>query len=61
MHDGGVDNLCDALRPHAAAAGDPRSAVEPLSLVERRDLVAFLRSLSAKDPPFVDEAMYRCR
>lgn len=61
MHDGSVDNLCEALRPHAVATGDPHVAAEPLSLAERRDLLAFLRTLSAKDPPFADEAMARCR
>jgi cytochrome c peroxidase len=61
MHDGSVDNLCDAIRPHALAAPG-RAAAEPLSDADRRDLVAFLRSLGTRpDPPLVDKAVYRCR
>lgn len=60
MHDGSVANLCDALRPHAVAA-EGEGAAE-LSLAERRDLVAFLRSLSARpEAVLVDPAIYRCR
>jgi cytochrome c peroxidase len=60
MHDGSVDRLCDALQPHAADAG--RSAAPPLSLDERRDLVAFLRTLSADgDPPLVEPSVWACR
>jgi cytochrome c peroxidase len=45
-HDGSAPGLCDAVQPHAADAG----SVPPLlTASERRDLVAFLRTLSA-DP-----------
>jgi len=59
MHDGSVANLCDAIAPHASMqASDP---VE-LSLAQRRDVVAFLRSLSVEpQPPHVDAAVFRCR
>ena len=44
LHDGSAARLCDAVQPHAADAGaDP----PPLTLAERRDLVTFLRTLSA--------------
>jgi cytochrome c peroxidase len=60
MHDGSVGNLCEALRPHALP--DAGGAAPRLSLAERRDLVAFLRSLSVTaDSPLVDEAIFRCR
>jgi cytochrome c peroxidase len=60
MHDGSVANLCDALRPHATPAAG--GGAPDLSLDERRDLVAFLRSLSASpEAPLVDAAIYRCR
>ena len=43
-HDGSAARLCDAVQPHAADAG----SVPPLlTASERRDLVAFLRTLSA--------------
>jgi cytochrome c peroxidase len=45
MHDGSIANLCDALQPHAALEG--RGAAT-LTLAERRDLVAFLRTLDAQ-------------
>jgi len=61
MHDGSVDNLCDALQSHAGP-GSINQIAPPLSLAERRDLVAFLRSLSARrESPLVDEAVYRCQ
>ena len=44
LHDGSAARLCDAVQPHAADAG----SVPPLlDASERRDLVAFLRTLSA--------------
>ena len=46
MHDGSVSTLCDAVLPHAlpiAAATPPA----PLGRADRRDLVAFLLTLSA--------------
>jgi cytochrome c peroxidase len=55
MHDGSVASLCDAAREHAQ--GQPA-----LSLDERRDVLAFLRTLGVDpDPPFVDQALLRCR
>ncbi len=47
LHDGSAAGLCDAIQPHAADAG---VAPPLLTSAERRDLVAFLRTLSA-DPP----------
>lgn len=44
LHDGSAAGLCDALQPHAA---DPGAVPPPLSAAERRDLLAFLRTLSA--------------
>jgi cytochrome c peroxidase len=62
MHDGSVGNLCDAVRPHALDASADGAAAAPLSEAERRDLVAFLRSLSASaDSGLVDPAVFRCR
>ena len=59
MHDGSVANLCDALQPHAALEG---RAVPALSLAERRDLVAFLRTLGlAKQPVLTEESAMVCR
>ena len=43
LHDGSAARLCDAVQPHAADAG---SVPRLLSADERRDLVAFLRTLS---------------
>ena len=59
MHDGSIANLCDAAQPHAALEGRPAPA---LTLAERRDLVAFLRTLGARKQaaPADDEAMI-CR
>ena len=55
MHDGSVENLCDALRPHA------EGGVE-LSRSERVDVVAFLRTLGVEArPPYVDERVFLCR
>ena len=55
LHDGSAARLCDAVQPHAADAGD----VPPLLTVgERRDLVAFLRTLSADSP--ADDAASAC-
>jgi len=59
MHDGSIATLCDALRPHAALEGRP---VPALTLAERRDIVAFLRTLSARKPaPLDDEGAMTCR
>ena len=59
MHDGSVANLCDAVLPHAALDGELPAA---LSLVERRDVVAFLRTLSAKDDAvLIDGGAMTCR
>ncbi|HEY9066663.1 MAG TPA: cytochrome c peroxidase [Burkholderiaceae bacterium] len=59
MHDGSIANLCDALQPHAALDGGPMPA---LTLTERRDVVAFLRTLSAQEQPvLVDEGAMSCR
>jgi cytochrome c peroxidase len=54
MHDGSVENLCDALRPHVAGGVE-------LARDERRDIVAFLRTLSVEaSPPHVDERIFKC-
>jgi cytochrome c peroxidase len=59
MHDGSVANLCDAVQPHATLDGPPAPA---LTRAERRDLVAFLRTLSAQEKPvLVDETAMSCR
>ena len=43
MHDGSAARLCDAVQPHAADAG---SVPPALGAADRRDLVAFLRTLA---------------
>jgi cytochrome c peroxidase len=44
LHDGSAATLCDAMQPHSADAG----TVPPLlTAAQRRDLAAFLRTLSA--------------
>lgn len=59
MHDGSIANLCDALQPHAALEGGP---VPALTLAERRDVVAFLRTLSAQERAvLIDEDAMTCR
>jgi cytochrome c peroxidase len=58
MHDGSVANLCDAVSPHAISEGLPPTA---LSFAERREVVAFLRTLSAPREAIVDEAAVTCR
>jgi cytochrome c peroxidase len=58
MHDGSVANLCDAVLPHAVPEGPPPA---PLTFAEQRDVVAFLRTLSAPREAVVDEAAVRCR
>ena len=59
MHDGSIANLCDALQPHAALEGRP---VPALTLQERRDVVAFLRTLSAQEQAvLIDEDAMVCR
>jgi cytochrome c peroxidase len=59
MHDGSIANLCDALQPHAAPEGRP---VPALTLAERRDVVAFLRTLSAQERAvLIDEDAMTCR
>jgi cytochrome c peroxidase len=55
MHDGSVANLCEAVDHHAGETGPP------LTPDQRRDLVAFLRTLSSGDAPFVDPATLTCR
>ena len=52
MHDGSIANLCDALQPHAALESRP---VPALTLAERRDIVAFLRTLNARKPAQLDD------
>ena len=42
LHDGSAARLCDAVQPHAA---DPGTVPPLLTAAERRDLVAFLRTL----------------
>jgi cytochrome c peroxidase len=67
MHDGSVANLCDAVLPHATADAPPSGLqglppVLPLSLAERRDLVAFLLSLSARPAAGpVEPSTFECR
>ena len=59
MHDGSIANLCDALKPHAALEGRPMPA---LTVAERRDVVAFLRTLSAQERAvLIDEDAMICR
>jgi len=45
FHDGSAARLCDAVRPHATDGGKP---APPLEAAQRRDLVAFLRTLSTE-------------
>jgi cytochrome c peroxidase len=52
MHDGSIANLCDALQPHAALQA---RAAPTLTLAERRDLVAFLRTLDAQQQAVLTE------
>jgi len=59
MHDGSIANLCDALQPHAELDGRPMPA---LTRDERRDVVAFLRTLNAQRPGVpIDEDAMVCR
>ena len=59
MHDGSIANLCEALQPHAALEGRPMPA---LTLAERRDVVAFLRTLGAQERAvLIDEDAMTCR
>ena len=59
MHDGSVANLCNALRPHAALED---RAMPALTLAERRDVVAFLRTLAAQERAVLtDEDAMSCR
>jgi cytochrome c peroxidase len=44
LHDGSAATLCDAVLPHAA---DPGSVPPSLTAAERKDLAAFLSTLSA--------------
>ena len=55
LHDGSAAHLCDAVQPHAA---DPGNVPPLLTAAERRDLVAFLRTLSAEGPN--DDAAEAC-
>jgi cytochrome c peroxidase len=60
MHDGSVARLCDALQPHAT----PPAATPPPTLQrdERRELIAFLLSLSARGiPAHEDTDGFDCR
>ena len=60
MHDGSVANLCDALKPHAVLDGRPPPA--ELTLEQRRDVVAFLRTLGAEaSQALVGEDAMACR
>lgn len=52
MHDGSVANLCNALQPHAALED---RAMPALTLAERRDVVAFLRTLAAQERAVLTE------
>lgn len=55
FHDGSVASLCDAIRPHAVG----RAGAPPLlDASERRDLAAFLRTLSPATPS--DDAPRAC-
>jgi len=59
MHDGSIANLCDALQPHAALE-DRRAPA--LTLAERRDVVAFLRTLAVEERSvLIDEDAMACR
>jgi cytochrome c peroxidase len=59
MHDGSVANLCDALAPHADLDARPTPA---LTAAERRDVVAFLRTLDAeRQPVAIDDGALACR
>ena len=59
MHDGSIANLCDALQPHATLEG---RTMPPLTLAERRDVVAFLRTLSVQERAvLIDEDAMSCR
>ena len=59
MHDGSIANLCDALQPHATLEGRPSPT---LTIGERRDVVAFLRTLSAQEQKaLIDEDAMTCR
>ena len=55
LHDGSAARLCDAAQPHAA---DPGNVPPLLTAGERRDLVAFLRTLST--PASNDGATEAC-
>jgi cytochrome c peroxidase len=60
MHDGSIANLCDALKSHAALDG--RAEPTALTLVERRDVVAFLRTLGGgTSEALVAEDVLACR
>ena len=60
MHDGSIANLCQALQTHAML---PEGREAPaLTLAERRDLVAFLRTLGAREAAVLtDEDAMTCR
>jgi cytochrome c peroxidase len=58
MHDGSIANLCDAVQPHAELEDRP---VPALTLAERRDVVAFLRTLNARKPGQLDDDAMPCR
>ena len=53
-----VAEVGDAVSPHAISEDLPPTA---LSFAERREVVAFLRTLSAPREAIVDEAAVTCR
>lgn len=58
MHDGSVATLCDAVRPHAL--GPDGVAPPSLDGADRRDLVAFLATLTASRAPGGDAGVPAC-
>jgi cytochrome c peroxidase len=58
MHDGSVARLCDAVKPHAVDPASPALPQPVSAATDRRDLVAFLRTLAAH-PMAADEAASR--
>ncbi len=60
MHDGSVATLCDAIAPHADR--DDARPTPSLTAAERRDVVAFLRTLDTQAHAVgVDEDALACR
>jgi len=58
MHDGSVDRLCEAARPHALADGATAPATS-LTAAERDDIAAFLRIFDAPPASAPDDANAR--